>query len=135
MNQLFEVEEKVELIEEVKQKEHKVSFEESFNYLLCGGEKVDFTPFVINHALSSEPKLLKYCSMFDYYMLKLDKELMQDIMHTLLPKTNSKYFKYLKRSTIEVPKQLKVEAEAMCISGRNLYQYYAMLFNQTKEEI
>ena len=129
--QLFDiVEETPVVVEEYKEKEHKVSFEESFNYLLGSGEKVDFTPFVINHALSSDQKLLKYCSMFDYYMSKLDKELMKDLMHTLLPKTKDKYFKYLKRNTIQVPKELMAEAEARCLSGRNVYQYYVMLFGQ-----
>ena len=129
INPLFSLEkEEVVVEEEIKEKQHKVSFEDSFKYLLSDGEKVDFEPFVINHSLSSDQKLLKYCTMFDYYLPKLDKELVQDLMHTLLPKTKGKFFKYLKRATTEVPKKLKIEAEVNGISGRNMYQYYSMLF-------
>ena len=129
INPLFTLaKEEVVVEKELKEKQHKVSFEDSFKYLLSSGEKVDFEPFVINHSLSSDQTLLKFCTMFDFYLPKLDRRLMQDLMHTLLPKTKGKYFKYLKRNTTEIPKKLKIEAEVNGISGRNMYQYYCMLF-------
>lgn len=104
-------------------------FLDIFNYLLNKGVHVEFVPYIVNHMLSSEHALLKYCSMFDYFLPKLNIENMQDFMYMMLPKSNHKYFTYVKNTWKEIPGELKAEAVSKNVSYKNVYQYYAMLFN------
>jgi hypothetical protein len=130
INSLFVEEILEEKKDEVTTKEGKYSssFKEIFSYLLSKKNKVEFVPFVVNHMISSDVKLLRFCSMFDYYLPRLKNDMMQDFMYTILPKYDNTYFKYLNNKYTEIPKELKKEAESVGISYKNMYQYYTLLF-------
>ena len=116
--------------EVIKEKKYTVSFPEAIDCVLRKKEMVEFEPYVVNHSLSSEPSFLKFCSMFDYFMGKLNKDLMRDLMYTVLPKSDAKYFKYLKNKFSELPKDLRAEAVAQGISYKNAYIYNKMLLKK-----
>ena len=108
-----------------KKETYKVSFDESFAYLLKKTSGyVDFEPYIINKAMCNDVKLMPYCLIFDYFMYKVDREMLQKFMAALLPKYDKKYFGFSKSTKLELDED---DEEARFLSEREVQIYKRFL--------
>ena len=111
-------------IKSKKEPAYKISFDESFSYLLKKtGPYVDFEPYIINKAMCNDEKLMPYCLVFDYFMYKVDREVLQRFMANLLPKYDKKYFGFTKVAKLN----LEEDEEARFLSEREVQIYRRFL--------